>query len=43
MLPGQVADDFQAQAHRIAESMGVPSVHIEPYDLGWITVVLREQ
>jgi hypothetical protein len=43
MLSGQVAEDFQAQANRIAESMGVASVHIAPYDLGWITVALLEE
>jgi hypothetical protein len=42
MLPGQVMEDFQAQANRIAEGMGVPRVEIEPYDLGWIKVVLLE-
>ena len=42
MLPGQVVDDFQAQTNRIAEGMGVPMVDIEPYDLGWIKVILLE-
>jgi len=42
MLPGQVADDFQSNAHCIAEGMGVPMVHIEPYDPGWITVALLD-
>ncbi|MGH3822318.1 MAG: hypothetical protein ACRDRA_05700 [Pseudonocardiaceae bacterium] len=42
MLPGQVVDDFQAQADRIAGCMGVSSVHIELYDPGWIKVVLLE-
>jgi hypothetical protein len=40
MLPGQVVDDFQAQAHRIAEGMGVPMVRITHYGHGWIKVVL---
>lgn len=42
MLPGQLADDFQARAHRIAEGMGVPMVHIAPYGTGWIKVVLLD-
>lgn len=40
MLLGQLVDDFQAQAHRIAEGMGVPMVHIAPYGPGCIKVVL---
>lgn len=42
MLPGQVLDDFQAKAQRIASAMGVSQVHIELYDPGWIKVVLQE-
>ena len=42
MLPGQVAEDFQAQAYRIAETLGVPMVDIAPYDPGWIKVALRD-
>ena len=40
MLPGQVVADFQAQAHRIAEGMGVPMVRISHAGHGWIKVVL---
>ncbi|MDQ4104277.1 MAG: FtsK/SpoIIIE domain-containing protein [Actinomycetota bacterium] len=40
MLPGQVMDDFRAQAHRIAEGMGVPMIRIAHADHGWIKVVL---
>ncbi|HXT44613.1 MAG TPA: hypothetical protein VN748_10915 [Pseudonocardiaceae bacterium] len=42
MLPGQVVDDFQGKAQRIAGAMGVPKVHVELYDPGWIKVVLLE-
>lgn len=42
MLPGQSVDDFQTHAPCIAEGMGVPMVHIEPYDAGWITVALLD-
>ena len=42
MLPGQVVDDFQGKAQRIAGAMGVPQVHVELYDPGWIKVVLLE-
>lgn len=42
MLPGQVVDDFQGKAQRLASAMGVADVHIELYDPGWIKVVLRE-
>jgi hypothetical protein len=42
MLPGQVVDDFQGKAERIAGAMGVPMVHVELYDPGWIKVVLLE-
>ena len=40
MLPGQIVADFQAQAHRIAEGMGVPMVRIAHHGHGWIKVVL---
>jgi hypothetical protein len=40
MLPGQVIGDFQAQAHRIAEGMGVPMVRMTHAGHGWIKVVL---
>ncbi len=43
MLPGQVVDDFQAQAHRIAGAMEVPAVQIESDDPGWIKVILLER
>lgn len=42
LLPGQTVDDFQDQAQCIADGMGVPMVHIEPYDAGWITVALLD-
>ena len=42
MLPGQLVNDFQAQAHRIAEGMGVPMVHIAPHGRGWIKVALLD-
>ena len=42
MLPGQMVEDFQRKADRIAASMGVSKVRIEPYDTGWIQVVLLE-
>ncbi len=41
-LPGQTVDDFQDQAQCIADGMGVPIIHIEPYDTGWITVALLD-
>jgi hypothetical protein len=40
MLAGQVVADFHAQAHRIAEGMGVPMVRIAHAGHGWIKVVL---
>jgi len=40
MLPGQVVADFQAQAHRIAEGMGVPMIRIAHAGHGWIKVTL---
>jgi S-DNA-T family DNA segregation ATPase FtsK/SpoIIIE len=40
MLPGQIAADFEAQAHRLAEGMGVPIVRISQYRYGWIRVTL---
>lgn len=42
MLPGQVVDDYQSQADRLAAGMGVSMVEIEPYDTGWIKVALLE-
>jgi hypothetical protein len=42
MLPGQIADDFQAQEERLATALGVSAVHIEPYDPGWIRVTLLD-
>jgi hypothetical protein len=42
MLPGQMVADFEAKADRIAAGMGVSKVHIEPYDAGWIKVVLLD-
>ena len=42
MLPGQVVEDFESKADRLAASMGVSKVHIEPYDTGWIRVVLLD-
>jgi hypothetical protein len=42
MLTGQVVEDFQAQAHRIAESMGVPMVRIAPCRRGLIEVGLLD-
>ncbi len=42
MLPGQTVDDFQSNAQCIADGMRVPMVDIEPYDTGWITVVLLD-
>jgi S-DNA-T family DNA segregation ATPase FtsK/SpoIIIE len=40
MLPGQLVDDFRAQAHRIAEGMGVPMVRISTERHGWVRVAL---
>jgi hypothetical protein len=42
VLPGQVVDDFQAQAHRIAAGMDVPMVRITPYGHGLINVALLD-
>jgi hypothetical protein len=42
MLPGQVMDDFEAEAHRIAAGMDVPMVRISPCGHGWITVALLD-
>ena len=42
MLPGQLVDDFQERAHRIAEGMGVPMADITPYGPGLIKVVLLD-
>ncbi|MGQ0575735.1 MAG: FtsK/SpoIIIE domain-containing protein [Pseudonocardia sp.] len=40
MLPGQVVDDFRAQAHRLAEGMGVPMVRVTSERFGWLRVAL---
>ena len=42
MLPGQVVDDFEAEAHRIAAGLDVPVVRISPCGHGWITVALLD-
>jgi hypothetical protein len=42
MLPGQLVDDFQAQAHRIAAGLDVPMVHISSCGHGMIKVTLLE-
>jgi hypothetical protein len=42
MLPGQVPDDFEAEAHRIAAGMDVPGVRITPCGRGWIEVTLLD-
>jgi DNA segregation ATPase FtsK/SpoIIIE, S-DNA-T family len=42
MLPGQIIEDFQSQAHRIAEGMGVPMVRIAPAAQGLIKVGLLD-
>ncbi|HYZ35426.1 MAG TPA: hypothetical protein VE673_01705 [Pseudonocardiaceae bacterium] len=42
MLPGQVADDFQTNAHRLAAGMDVPMVGITPRGHGWIEVALLD-
>lgn len=42
LLPGQVVDDFQAQAHRIAAGMDVPMVDITPCGHGLIRVALLD-
>jgi S-DNA-T family DNA segregation ATPase FtsK/SpoIIIE len=42
MLPGQLVDDFQSQAHRIAAGMDVPMVRISSYRHGLIKVALLE-
>jgi hypothetical protein len=43
MLPGQVVDDFKAEAHRLAAGMDVPMVGITPCGHGWIKVTLLDQ
>jgi S-DNA-T family DNA segregation ATPase FtsK/SpoIIIE len=40
MLPGQVIDDYRAQAHRLAEGMGVPMVRVSTPDHGMLRVAL---
>jgi hypothetical protein len=42
MLPGQLVDDFQAQAHRIAAGMDVPMVRVTPCGHGLIKVTLLD-
>ncbi len=42
MLPGQLVADFQQQARRIAEGMGVSMAHITSYGPGLIKVVLLD-
>jgi hypothetical protein len=42
VLPGQIVDDFQAQAHRIAGGMDVPLVRITPCGHGLIKVALLD-
>jgi hypothetical protein len=42
VLPGQIVDDFQAQAHRIAAGMDVPMVHITPNGHSLIKVALLD-
>ncbi len=42
MLPGQLVDDYQAQAHRIAAGMDVPMVCISSCGHGVIKVALLE-
>jgi S-DNA-T family DNA segregation ATPase FtsK/SpoIIIE len=43
MLPGQVVDDFRAQAHRLAEGMSVPMVRVTNPDHGIIRVALLQR
>ena len=43
MLPGQLVDDFQAQAHRIAAGMDVRMVGISSCGHGLIKVALLDQ
>ena len=43
MLPGQVTEDFEAEAHRIAAGMDVPGVRITPCGHGWIEVALLDR
>lgn len=40
MLPGQVIDDFAAEAHRLAAGMDVPAVRVTPRGHGSIEVTL---
>jgi len=42
MLPGQLVDDFQARAHRIAAGMDVPMVRISSCGHGLIKVTLLD-
>ena len=40
MLPGQVVDDYRAQAHRLAGGMGVAMVRVSSARYGWLRVAL---
>ncbi|WP_433782443.1 FtsK/SpoIIIE domain-containing protein [Actinomycetospora sp. CA-101289] len=40
LLPGQLAEDLAAQAHRIAPAMGAVCATVEPYGLRWARVRL---
>jgi hypothetical protein len=42
MLPGQVVEDFEAEAHRIAAGMDVPMVRITSCGHGWIKLALLD-
>ncbi|MGH3673017.1 MAG: hypothetical protein ACRDSH_20700 [Pseudonocardiaceae bacterium] len=42
MLPGQVVEDFETQAHRLAGGLGVPVIQILSGDPGFIKVVLLD-
>jgi S-DNA-T family DNA segregation ATPase FtsK/SpoIIIE len=42
MLPGQIVDDFETRAERIAAAMDIPAVHIESYEPGWVKVILLD-
>ena len=42
MLPGQVVDDFAAEAHRVAAGMDVHTVRVTPCSQGLINVALLD-
>jgi hypothetical protein len=42
MLPGQVVNDFEADARRLAAGKDVPMVGITPRGHGWIEVALLD-